>query len=205
MRTRALMAAGLLMLAGCDAGPSAVLPDGQGESPTRDAKAAAAPAAPNSDAEASMPVTDAPPPPAQTQADAPPPRMGEPLPLPSGPRAQITDTGYGDWPLWSKSRKYSADDNAHYQYEHHGAEIGARSYADFLAMAHGFVHAPPPGVETLKRRNGDTLFYDARRNVFAVMTKQGAPRIVFRPRDGAGYWEQQKEIEAAGGWRPNGT
>ena len=72
-------------------------------------------------------------------------------------------------------------------------------------MAHGFVHAPPPGVETLKRRNGDTLFYDARRNVFAVMTKQGAPRIVFRPRDGAGYWEQQKEIEAAGGWRPNGT
>ena len=192
MRTRAILIAGLLLLSACDAGPSAVIGDGQGASPTPPAKAA--PSA--SDAEASTPVTDAGAPP-QTVA----PQMGAALPLPSGPRAQITETAYGDWPLWSQSRKYSADDNAHYQYAHHGAEIGAKSYADFLAMAHGFIHAPPKGVQTLKRRNGDTLFYDPRRNIFAVMTRQGAPRILFRPRDGADYWEQQKDIEAAGGWR----
>jgi pyocin large subunit-like protein len=192
MRTRAILIAGLLLLSACDAGPSAVIGDGQGASPTLPAKAAP----PASDAEASMPVTNLAPPP-ETVA----PQTGAALPLPSGPRAQITKTAYGDWPLWSKSRKYSADDNAHYQYAHHGAEIGAKSYADFLAMAHGFVHAPPKGVQTLKRRNGDTLLYDPRQNIFAVMTRQGAPRILFRPRDGAAYWEQQKAIEASGGWR----
>ncbi|HWU48947.1 MAG TPA: hypothetical protein VN042_03660 [Asticcacaulis sp.] len=195
MRTRAILIAGLLLLSACDAGPSAVIGDGQGQSPT--SSAAPVPlAAPVSDAEASMPVTnDASPP------QIAPPQTGAVLPLPSGPRAQITETAYGDWPLWSKSRKYSADDNAHYQFAHHGAEIGAKSYADFLAMAHGFVHTPPKGVQTLKRRNGDTLFYDPKQNIFAVMTRQGAPRILFRPRDGADYWEQQKVIEASGGWR----
>jgi pyocin large subunit-like protein len=203
---RAMMIAGLMVLSGCDAGPSAVVGDGQGQSPTQTAaRPEAAPPQPEAfKAKASATAaTGATATPDAAPEAAAPPHMGEALPLPSGPRAEVSETAYGDWPLWSKSRKYSADDNAHYQFARHGAEIGATSYADFLAMTHGFVHNPPKGVQTLKRRNGDTLFYDPRRNIFAVMTKQGAPRILFRPREGGDYWEQQKVIEASGGWRPN--
>ena len=55
-----------------------------------------------------------------------------------------------------------------------------------------FVDHPPPGAQTLKRSNGDTLVYDAKTNVFAVVAKDGAPRTIFKPRDGAAYWDQQK-------------
>lgn len=190
-----------LLLAGCDAGPSAVVQDGQGQAPAQKPetkKPVWAAAASDGTEEASMAVIDAP--------DAPavavdPPKMGQPLPLPlpDGARAAITTSHYGDWPLWSQSRQYSADNNAHYQYAHHGAEIGATSYGDFLARVHGFIHHPPAGTETLKRRNGDTLLYNAQDNIFAVMTKDGAPRKLYRPPEGAGYWAQQKQIEAAGG------
>ena len=65
-----------------------------------------------------------------------------------------------------------------------------------MAMVHGFIHNPPTGTETLKRTNGDTLFYDPKGNVFAVMTRAGAPRTMFRPDNGAAYWRQQKIIES---------
>ena len=182
----ALMA--FLVLAGCDAGPSAVMHDGDGKSPTQPAAAPQAKVTPNDVEEASMPVVGAA---APKEATNYPPLKTPTL------RAAISDTSYGDWPLWSRSRKYSADDNAHYQFQKHGSEFGASSYADFLAMAHGFVHSPPKGTQTLKRKNGDTLYYDARDNIFAVATKDGAPRIVFRPETGAAYWDQQKQVEAA--------
>ncbi len=194
MRVAGLIILGLLTLSACDAGPSAVMADGEGKAASDKVKPAAAPvwaeASAKSSAsqavveEASMPVVSA----APEQPS---------VALPAGTGAAITDTHYGDWPLWSVSRKYSADNNAHYQFEHHGAEIGASSYADFVAKVHGFIHAPPSGTETIKRANGDTLFYDAHDNIFAVMTKQGAPRILMRPPDGAAYWQEQKDIEAS--------
>ena len=52
--------------------------------------------------------------------------------------------------------------------------------------------ARPPGAESVNRKYGDRLIYDAKSNVFAVMTKDGAPRTMFKPRDGAAYWAQQK-------------
>ncbi len=190
----------LLMLAGCDAGPSAVMPDGAGQSPAKPQPLAQTKAvAPENPAEeASMPIIGGP-----VEASVAPvdhsiaPNYGKPLPLPKGARAAISETQYGDWPLWSKNRKHDADDNAHYQFEKHGPEFAAKSYGDYLAMVHGFIHAPPAGTQTLKRKNGDTLMYDARGNVFAVMTKTGAPRTLFRPDHGADYWTQQKDIEAA--------
>ncbi len=190
----------VLVLAACDAGPSAVVHDGDGKGLSETSKAAPrAVAAPREDAEASMAVIDgaAPEPapaavPVHDHSDAP--HYG--APLKTGVKADVTDNAYGDWPLWSSNRKYSADDNAHYQFEKHGPEFGAKSYESYVAMAHAFVHAPPPGTETLKRRNGDTLFYDAKGNVFAVMTKKGAPRTIFRPDDGKAYWDKQKDIEA---------
>ncbi len=118
-----------------------------------------------------------------------------PLPLPKQ-RGAITAARYGNWPLWSSNSKYSADDNAHYQFGKHGGEIGAAAYDDYVAAVHAFVHGPPAGTETIRRKNGDTLFYNARQNVFAVMTRDGAPRTLFRPYDGAAYWRKQQDIEA---------
>lgn len=188
MRAIWLSALLLLGVVACDAGPSAVLPDGAGKAPAEQVQPAKAPIyAQRDDAkpveEASMPVVDS------------PPVAGPPLPM-AAHRATITATRYGDWPLWSQNRKYSADENAHYHFQKHGPEFSAKSYPDYMAMVHGFIHNPPAGTETLKRTNGDTLFYDPKGNVFAVMTKAGAPRTMFRPDNGAAYWRQQKIIES---------
>lgn len=203
---RIVLVAAALAVAGCDAGPSAVVHDGDGKAVSETSKVApqAVASVPEADAEASMPVIDGAPPEqaAETSPAAMPagdhsqaPHYGTPLKL--GMKADISDSAYGDWPLWSSNRKYSADDNAHYQFEKHGSEFGAKNYAQYVAMAHAFIHAPPPGAETLKRKNGDTLLYDARGNVFAVMTKKGAPRTLFRPDTGKAYWDKQKDVEAS--------
>ena len=187
MRAIWLSALLLLGLVACDAGPSAVLPDGAGKAPAEQVQPARAPVWAQNDRkpveEASMPVAD------ET------PAAGEALPV-TAIRAKITATRYGDWPLWSQNRKYSADENAHYHFQKHGPEFSAKSYPDYMAMVHGFIHAPPSGTQTLKRTNGDTLFYDPKGNVFAVMTRAGAPRTMFRPDNGAAYWRQQKIIES---------
>ncbi|MBW8734278.1 MAG: hypothetical protein JF571_08240 [Asticcacaulis sp.] len=200
---RIVVVAAVLALAACDAGPSAVVHDGDGKAVSQTSTAApqAVAQAPDENAETSMAVIDGA---APEQAAAAPAPVGDHsdaphygAPLKTAVTADISDTAYGDWPLWSANRKHSADDNAHYQFEKHGPEFGAKNYAQFVAMAHAFVHAPPPGTETLKRKNGDTLLYDAKANVFAVMTKTGAPRTVFRPDDGRAYWDKQKDVEAA--------
>ena len=194
---RRLILIGLLGLAACDAGPSAVVHDGDGKSPTSADTSAIAPAQDNVE-EASMPVpgqASVAPSEAVEAKDLAAARSYPPLPVPAS-RGEISATRYGDWPLWSTNRKYPPDDNAHYQFGKHGGEIGAKDYDGFVAAVHAFVHHPPAGTETLARKNGDTLFYNAHENVFAVMTKDGAPRTLFRPYEGAAYWDKQKEIEA---------
>ncbi|ESQ73577.1 hypothetical protein [Asticcacaulis sp. AC402] len=186
---RTLLALVVVAVTGCDAGPSAVLPDGGGETVVVEEKKAPVWAERQKDAraepegleQASMAVIDPP----ATEAETP-----------KGSKVVITETRYGDWPLWSKNRKYSAYENATYHFEKHGAAFGAVSYDDWVGKVHGFIHSPPKGTQTLRRRNGDTLFYDPKGNVFAVMTKQGAPRTMFRPDNGAAYWQKQKQIEA---------
>ena len=184
--------AALLGLAACDAGPSAVLKDGEG-------KAASSPvAAGPTEVELPAPSSVIPEPAAEAEPiyqNAGAPHFGKPLPI-AADRAVITATRYGDWPLWSSNRKYSTEENARYHFERHGPEFGAKSLEDYMAMVHGFIHSPPEGTQTLKRNNGDTLFYDPNANVFAVMTKKGAPRTMFRPDDGVAYWNRQKIIES---------
>jgi len=99
-------------------------------------------------------------------------------------------------PMWAANRKHSAQDNAQYQFTKNGGDFGARSESDYVAKVHAFVERPPSDVETLDRKNGDRLIYDAKSNVFAVVSKDGAPRTMFKPRDGASYWAQQKDREA---------
>lgn len=99
-------------------------------------------------------------------------------------------------PEWASSRRYSADESAHHAFDRNGQAFGAAGFEDYVRKAHAFVEHPPKGVETLTRANGDTLFYDARTNVFAVADKAGAPRTMFKPDDGAAYWQEQKDRES---------
>lgn len=100
-------------------------------------------------------------------------------------------------PIWSSSRRYTAEENARRNFERNGAAFGAASVADYAAKARAFVDRPPRGAQVVTRANGDRLIYDPAANVFAVATKDGAPRTMFRPDDGAAYWEKVKAREAA--------
>jgi pyocin large subunit-like protein len=99
-------------------------------------------------------------------------------------------------PVWSASKKYSAQSNAEYAFKKNGQAFGARDLDDFVRKAHAFVEHPPKGTLTLTRANGDTLFYDPKANVFAVAAKTGAPRTMFKPDEGMAYWDEQKTREA---------
>ena len=85
--------------------------------------------------------------------------------------------------------------------ERDGADFDARSVEDYVEKAHAFVSDPPKGAATLKRANGDTLIDDRAGNVFAVATRDGAPRTMFKPDEGSAYWEKVKAREAEGGAR----
>lgn len=99
-------------------------------------------------------------------------------------------------PMWSASRKYSAEENAERAFDRNGQAFGANDLDAFVKKAHAFVDHPPKGTLTLTRANGDRLLYDPKGNVFAVASKAGAPRTMFKPDDGMDYWEQQKAREA---------
>jgi pyocin large subunit-like protein len=99
-------------------------------------------------------------------------------------------------PLWAANKNHSAQENADYHFKRDGDAVGATSEDDFLTKVHAFVDNPPKGVETLTRSNGDKLMYDAKANLFAVVDRDGAPRTLFKPRDGTAYWAQQKDSVA---------
>ncbi|WP_296815992.1 S-type pyocin family protein [Brevundimonas sp.] len=95
-------------------------------------------------------------------------------------------------PIWSSTRRYTAEQNAQRAFERNGQAFGAADVDAYVRQAHAFISSPPPGTETVRRRNGDTLFYHAASNTFAVATADGAPRTMFKPDDGAAYWAQQQ-------------
>jgi pyocin large subunit-like protein len=99
-------------------------------------------------------------------------------------------------PVWASSRRSSAEEGAQRAFERNGEAFGARSLDQFVKKAHAFVGHPPKGTLTLVRQNGDTLYYDPGANIFAVASKDGAPRTMFKPDDGMVYWQKQKDREA---------
>lgn len=100
-------------------------------------------------------------------------------------------------PMWSANRNSTAEENAQSHFEKDGAAFAAKDVDDFVAKAHAFISHPPAGTDRIKRANGDILLYNARDNIFAVATKNGAPRTMFKPDNGADYWETQKTKESA--------
>lgn len=117
-------------------------------------------------------------------------------------RARAETPLYAGRPLWSANRRYDAEENARRHFAKNGEALGAKSYDDFLRKVHGFVDSPPAGTQRLTRpANGDVLLYHAGSNTFAVVTRDGAPRTMFKPDDGAEYWARQKALVERGGRR----
>lgn len=112
----------------------------------------------------------------------------------SAPARQV-----GGKPMWSSNRRFTADQNARRHFERDGADFGATSVDDYVAKAHRFIARPPRGAQSLTRTNGDRLIYDPTSNVFAVATRDGAPRTMFKPDDGSAYWDKVKAREAEAG------
>ena len=91
------------------------------------------------------------------------------------------------------NRRETADAKIQRLYERNGGSFGATSADDYLVKVRAFTEATPKGTETVKRPNGDTLYYQASTNTFAVTDRNGVPRTMFKPDDGPAYWAQQKE------------
>jgi len=100
-------------------------------------------------------------------------------------------------PEWAANRKHTAAENADYQFGKNGKDFDATTEAAYVAKVHAFIDSPPSNVEKIERSNGDALLYDAKTNTFAVVSKTGAPRTMFKPRDGANYWREQEARETA--------
>ncbi|MBN8551510.1 MAG: S-type pyocin family protein [Caulobacterales bacterium] len=94
--------------------------------------------------------------------------------------------------VWSTARNRTAEEGAQRSFERNGADFGATTQDAYVQAVHAFISNPPPGTETVRRRNGDTLYYHAASNTFAVATRDGAPRTMFKPREGAAYWAEQQ-------------
>lgn len=165
------VAAAAALLAACDNGPTAV------RSKSASAGAPAASAGGGSDDRSSFAGRD---------------RGGEPGVDHRKDQVKLVDGK----PVWSPSRRYSAEENAQRAFERNGETFDARSIDQYVKKAHAFVDHPPAGTLTLTRANGDTLLYDPKSNVFAVANKDGAPRTMFKPDEGRAYWDKQKDRES---------
>lgn len=94
--------------------------------------------------------------------------------------------------LWTDIKKKTGVQNAYRHYKDHGKEFpGLNNAVEYVEKAHTFVTKPPNGVFRKVRPNGDELFYHQATNTFAVRNAQGAPRTMFKPKDGIEYWNRQ--------------
>ncbi|MDZ4111378.1 MAG: S-type pyocin family protein [Brevundimonas sp.] len=95
-------------------------------------------------------------------------------------------------PALTANRRETVDAKVARLFERNGADFGAATPQDYLAKVEAFTSRPPPGTDRAERPNGDVLLYQASTNTFAVVSRDGAPRTMFKPRDGATYWVEQK-------------
>ena len=95
-------------------------------------------------------------------------------------------------PALTASRRETVDAKITRLFERNGADFGASTPQDYLRKIEAFTARPPAGTERVERPNGDLLLYQASTNTFAVVSRDGAPRTMFKPREGAAYWAEQK-------------
>jgi pyocin large subunit-like protein len=102
-------------------------------------------------------------------------------------------------PIWSDNREHTAMENLDYQFDHWGAGLGARDAQDYAKKARAFVDHPQHAVERVSRPNGDVLIYDKSANLFAIVRRDGAPRLFRKPPGGLADWEKAKSEASSSG------
>ena len=95
-------------------------------------------------------------------------------------------------PALTANRRETVDAKTARLFERNGADFGAATAADYLDKVQRFTRRPPGGTERVERPNGDVLLYQASTNTFAVVSREGVAKTMFKPRDGAAYWAEQK-------------
>ena len=95
-------------------------------------------------------------------------------------------------PVLTANRRETVDAKIARLFERNGADFGARTAEDYLARVQAFTTRPPADAERVERPNGDVLLYQASTNTFAVVSRDGVPKTMFKPRNGAAYWAEQK-------------
>lgn len=96
-------------------------------------------------------------------------------------------------PVLTANRRETVDAKVTRLFERNGADFGARTPQDYLARVQAFTSRPPAGTDRVERPNGDVLLYQASTNTFAVVSRDGVPKTMFKPREGAAYWAEQKD------------
>ena len=111
----------------------------------------------------------------------------------TGAPAAAGDTAPGQArPALTANRQETVDAKITRLFERNGADFGATTAQDYLAKVDAFTRRPPAGTERVERPNGDVLLYQDSTNTFAVLSRDGVPKTMFKPRDGAAYWAEQK-------------
>ncbi|HZW16010.1 MAG TPA: S-type pyocin family protein [Brevundimonas sp.] len=95
-------------------------------------------------------------------------------------------------PALTANRRESVDAKVARLFERNGADFDAASAEDYLDKVRRFTARPPAGTERVERANGDVLLYQASTNTFAVVSREGVAKTMFKPREGAAYWAGEK-------------
>jgi hypothetical protein len=124
----------------------------------------------------------------------PPPAAPKPAPQPVEPKPPQTqpapEPAAQQKPVWSATKKLTAEQNAAIHAEKHAAEFPELDEGEYVGAAQDFVSNPPADCLT-KARGDDTLIYQPSTNTFGVRAPDGSPRTMFRPDDGINYWNKQ--------------
>lgn len=104
-------------------------------------------------------------------------------------------------PALTANRRETVDAKINRLFERNGADFGAATAQDYLTKIQAFTSRPPAGTDRVERPNGDVLLYQASTNTFAVISRDGVPKTMFKPRDGARYWAEQKAAAPTFGQR----
>ena len=108
-------------------------------------------------------------------------------------------------PALTANRRETVDAKITRLFERNGADFGATTAEDYLARVQAFTSRPPSGTDRAERPNGDVLLYQASTNTFAVVSRDGVPKTMFKPRNGATYWAEQKAAAPDFGRRRAGS
>jgi len=104
-------------------------------------------------------------------------------------------------PVLTANRRETVDAKIARLFERNGADFGAATPQDYLRKIEAFTTRPPAGTDRVERPNGDVLLYQASTNTFAVVSRDGVAKTMFKPREGAAYWTEQKAAAPSFGRR----